>query len=254
MKVAAELKLYQLTKDSKYKKAMDHNLNCWKNMNSVAGGIKVYDGWGSLRYTAAESMIALIYNKVCPDRSLVDTAASQIDYILGKNPSGISYVVGFGNRSVKHAHHRAANGYDKLVDTDYKNKDNKHVLTGALVGGPDGGGTFVDELDRYTYTEVAIDYNAGFVGALAGCVALNYNSNTPEIFVSPFGSGKIDPPPTEKLVGDVNGDKKVNIADYTLLKKYINSGGIVKINEKNADLNEDGTVSFLDLLKLKNLV
>lgn len=254
MKVAAELKLYQLTKDSQYKKAMDHNLNCWKNMNPVAGGVKVYDGWGSLRYTAAESMIALIYNKVCPDRSLVDTAASQIDYILGKNPSGMSYMVGFGNKYPQHAHHRAANGYDKLVDANYKYKDNKHVLTGALVGGPDGGGTFVDELDKYTYTEVAIDYNAGFVGALAGCVSLNYQNNTSELFDSPFGPGKIDPPPTEKLAGDVNGDKQVNISDYTLLKKYINTGGAVKINENNSDINNDGTVSFLDLLALKKLV
>lgn len=56
------------------------------------------------------------------------------------------------------------------------------------------------------------------------------------------------------LLGDVNGDGKVSIADYTVLKRYINTGGECKINEKNSDLNKDGVVSFLDLLNLKNLV
>ena len=56
------------------------------------------------------------------------------------------------------------------------------------------------------------------------------------------------------ILGDVNGDGKVDIADYTLLKRYINTGAGVKINEKNADVNKDGTISFLDLLALKTLV
>ncbi|ERM95404.1 hypothetical protein AMTR_s00008p00230370 [Amborella trichopoda] len=32
----------------------------------------------------------------------------QIDYILGKNPRKMSYIVGFGNHNPKHVHHRAA--------------------------------------------------------------------------------------------------------------------------------------------------
>ncbi len=56
------------------------------------------------------------------------------------------------------------------------------------------------------------------------------------------------------LLGDADGDGKVSIADYTVLKRYINTGGQCKINEKNSDLNKDGVVNFLDLLNLKNLV
>lgn len=56
------------------------------------------------------------------------------------------------------------------------------------------------------------------------------------------------------LLGDVDGDGKVSISDYTLLKRYVNTDGQCKINEKNADVNKDGVVNFLDLLKLKTLV
>ena len=64
----------------------------------------------------------------------------------------------------------------------------------------------------------------------------------------------VKPPVITKGSGDVNGDGVVNISDYTLLKKYINTGGDVKINEKEADLNGDGTITFLDLLALKSAV
>jgi hypothetical protein len=40
-------------------------------------------------------------------------------------------------------------------------------ILGALIGGPDKTDTFKEDVNEYQYTEVAIDYNAGFVGALA---------------------------------------------------------------------------------------
>ena len=47
--------------------------------------------------------------------------------------------------------------------------DNPHVLEGALVGGPgELSGNFIDDRQRFEFTEVATDYNSGFVGAVAG--------------------------------------------------------------------------------------
>ena len=43
----------------------------------------------------------------------------------------------------------------------------RHVLYGALVGGPGEDGSYRDEISDYQCNEVACDYNAGFVGALA---------------------------------------------------------------------------------------
>jgi hypothetical protein len=48
------------------------------------------------------------------------------------------------------------------------------VLFGALVAGPAGPGddTYRDARDDYVSNEVAIDYNAGWTGALAGLLHL----------------------------------------------------------------------------------
>ena len=51
---------------------------------------------------------------------------------------------------------------------------NPQVLFGALVAGPAGPGddTYRDARDDYVSNEVAIDYNAGWTGALAGLLHL----------------------------------------------------------------------------------
>lgn len=45
---------------------------------------------------------------------------------------------------------------------------NPHILYGALVGGPNLEGEYEDDRSDYVKNEVAIDYNAGFQGAVAG--------------------------------------------------------------------------------------
>lgn len=56
------------------------------------------------------------------------------------------------------------------------------------------------------------------------------------------------------ILGDCDNNGVIDISDYTILKKYINTNGNVNINKDNADINEDGQVSFLDLLALKTLM
>ena len=46
--------------------------------------------------------------------------------------------------------------------------DQTHVLWGALVVGPDEKDFHNDKTKDYIYNEVAVDYNAAFVGACAG--------------------------------------------------------------------------------------
>ena len=45
---------------------------------------------------------------------------------------------------------------------------NPRTITGALVGGPDPSDIYKDDRTDARNNEVAIDYNAGFTGALAG--------------------------------------------------------------------------------------
>ena len=136
-------------------------------MKATPAGYRMLNGWGSARYNCAAQMCALVYQKYHPDRTdFTDWARGQMEYLMGNNPMGYSYIVGYGNAYAKHPHHRAAHGSatnDMNIPTEHK-----HTLWGALVGGPDANDFHNDLTTDYVYNEVAIDYNAAFVGALAG--------------------------------------------------------------------------------------
>lgn len=110
-------------------------------------------------------------------------AETQIDYILGKNPRKMSYVVGFGNHYPKHVHHRGASIPKNKVKYNCKGgwkwrdskKPNPNTLVGAMVAGPDAHDGFHDVRTNYNYTEPTIAGNAGLVAAL---VALSGGQGT----------------------------------------------------------------------------
>ena len=55
------------------------------------------------------------------------------------------------------------------------------------------------------------------------------------------------------LIGDVNGDKKVNVKDLTALQRWINEWPI-EIVEANADVNGDTKINVKDLTALQKLI
>ncbi|KAH0979184.1 hypothetical protein GBA52_006361 [Prunus armeniaca] len=86
---------------------------------------------------------------------LVSFTRGQVDYILGSNPSGMSYMVGFGQKFPRNVHHRGSvlpsvakhpQHIDCHVGYSYFNghDPNQNVLTGAIVGGPAEDDTFKD--------------------------------------------------------------------------------------------------------------
>ncbi|MBR3629114.1 MAG: glycoside hydrolase family 9 protein, partial [Oscillospiraceae bacterium] len=130
--------------------------------------------WGSARYNTAAQFTALVYDKYQKGKDVYDTshpdyffsdwALGQMEYLLGDNPLERCYVVGYSENSAKYPHHRAASGLTMAEDT----AEHKHVLWGALVGGPGKKDEHVDTTADWVYNEVTIDYNAAFVGAAAG--------------------------------------------------------------------------------------
>ncbi|KAG2581172.1 hypothetical protein PVAP13_6KG018100 [Panicum virgatum] len=109
---------------------------------------------------------------------LAAVARRQVDYILGKNPAGTSYMVGFGGRFPRRLHHRGASmpsvrahpariGCDEGFRYLHGGAPDANVLVGAVVGGPDARDGFVDDRDGYGQTEPATYINAPLVGALA---------------------------------------------------------------------------------------
>ncbi|HEX9058567.1 MAG TPA: glycoside hydrolase family 9 protein [Clostridia bacterium] len=163
-------KLATLSTNPLYKSIADDHMDYWQSrLKSTPGGLKYLDSWGVCKYPAADSMVQLVYYKYTGNKKCLDFAKSQIDYILGNNPNHMSYEVGFGSNYPKFPHHRAASGrLEGPPASETKEDPERHILYGALVGGADMNDKYHDIVDEYVYAETGLDYNAGFVGALAG--------------------------------------------------------------------------------------
>lgn len=140
-------------------------------LKQTPAGFSMLNEYGSARYNTAAQLCACVYAKYSQEKEqdplrFAEWAEGQMEYIMGKNPMNRPYIVGWSETAASHPHHRAAHG-----STDF-NMDHPatqtHVLWGALVGGPDAGDWHRDITKDYVYNEVAVDYNAGFVGACAG--------------------------------------------------------------------------------------
>jgi len=120
-----------------------------------------------LRYATTQAFLASVYadwSGCDPAKAAVykEFAKKQVDYALGS--TGRSFVVGFG----KNPPRILTTGRPQLMERfNDRTCGVQTYLVGALVGGPDGSDSYVDRLDDYQCNEVANDYNAGFVGALA---------------------------------------------------------------------------------------
>ncbi|KAJ0970107.1 hypothetical protein J5N97_022984 [Dioscorea zingiberensis] len=150
----------------------------------------------------ASAFLLAIYSKYltmgnaklyCPDgetqpMELITFAQSQADYILGKNPKAMSYMIGYQDKYPVRAHHRGASipsvsilappvgcneGYEKWYN---RQQGNPNVVDGALVGGPNQKDEFNDQRNNYEQTEPAIAGAAPLVGLFAKLSSLSGGS------------------------------------------------------------------------------
>lgn len=176
------LNMYRATGESQYLSDAQAWLRSWlpgNGMTYTPGGLAWLREWGPLRYTSGSAFLALVMGS-----SEANTwAQGQINYMLGTNPQSRSYVCGFGNNPPINPHHRAAHG---STTNDINNPtNNKHILHGALVGGPDKNDYYLDSRTDYIKNEVAIDYNAAFTAAIAGLAKLKGSSTSPNPTTAP---------------------------------------------------------------------
>jgi endoglucanase len=167
--------LSKLTGKKKYIQDAERWLNYWcdrckwERILYTNGGLAWLNEWGSLRYASKTAFLAFIYSDWVKTPSkkarYQEFAEKQINYILGSNPQQRSYVVGFGNNPPNQPHHRTAHG--SWANSKTLPEKSRHILYGALVGGPGKNDDYKDERSNFMMTEVATDYNAGFTGAIA---------------------------------------------------------------------------------------
>lgn len=176
------LLLYAInTNDSFYIGRIQKHLDYWTDsVKALDGGAKWLTTWGCLRYATTAGFLA----SVACDTVLKGTNTTkyqnfyedQINYCLGDNPDGQSFVVGYGDKSPQNPHHRTAHAsWKNALDTP---ETNRHILYGALVGGPNEDGSYEDDRQNYINNEVACDYNAGFTVLL--CKMTDAYGGTPD--------------------------------------------------------------------------
>eukprot|EP00897_Mesotaenium_endlicherianum_P003188 jgi/Mesen1/2898/ME000175S02044 len=106
-------------------------------------------------------------------------AQSQANYIMGANPMGMSYMIGYGPRYPLRPYHMAsaipAEQYDTTQYTCTTGRQwldtsdpNPNLLVGAVVGGPNMNDTYFDVRGLRNQSEPKIQINAVFAGLLAG--------------------------------------------------------------------------------------
>ena len=190
-------------------------LGTWQK-KETKGGFAFLNQWGSCRYNTAMQMICLLYDKYHNDgkpSEWSEWAKKQMDYVLGKNDitykeepkyavlagkNGThgprAFVVGYNDTAVKNPHHRAASGLLMAEDP----REQRHILWGALAGGPDGSDGHDDATKDWTENEVTIDYNACLPAASAGLYAVY---GTEDMAITPDF-----PPADEKRVYGSGGE------------------------------------------------
>lgn len=175
------------TNDDFYINRVEKHVNYWTNtIKKVDGALGYCDTWGCARYAETAGFIAAVAcDTVLADKNNSDYVKfyeTQMNYVLGDNADGQSFVVGYGEKSPKNPHHRTAHG-------SWKNDlaipgTNRHILYGALVGGPNQDGSYEDDRQNYINNEVATDYNAGFTALLCKMVD-KYGGTTDSSFPQP---------------------------------------------------------------------
>ena len=118
--------------------------------------------WGSSSVAANQGIALINAYLTTADKKYVDYALSNMDYLLGRNATGYSFVTGVGNKYPMRIHHRPS-----VADAVYE------PVPGLLSGGPNPGKqdrayyersepetAFSDTDGSYASNEIAINWNA----------------------------------------------------------------------------------------------
>jgi endoglucanase len=136
--------------------------------------------WGSSAVAANQGLVLVQAYRITRDTSFLRAAAANLDYLLGRNPTGYSFVTGVGTKTPMFPHHRPS-AADTVVAP----------VPGLLVGGPNPGQqdkcngypsalpalSYLDEQSSYASNEIAINWNAP-VAYLAAAIEAEYGAMT----------------------------------------------------------------------------
>ncbi|KAH7432961.1 hypothetical protein KP509_07G047900 [Ceratopteris richardii] len=154
------------------------------------GGLLWVIQWNPIQHAVNAAFLALVYSdylftskttldcsgETYTSEDLRSFSISQANYLLGKNPMNLSYLVGFGPSYPQKVHHRAATipsdskrygckeGFEWLLAEN----PNPQIALGALVGGPFQNDSFIDSRNNTMQNEPTTYNSAALVGLMAG--------------------------------------------------------------------------------------
>jgi len=133
--------------------------------------------WGSNSVAANQGIALIQAYKITGDKKYLKYALDNLDYILGRNGTGYSFVTGYGSKTPMHPHHRPSIA-DGIVDP----------IPGLLSGGANPGDedhiplpssipdqAYIDNDQAYAANEVAINWNSPMAYLLNALEALQNN-------------------------------------------------------------------------------
>ncbi|KAF3547886.1 hypothetical protein DY000_02003033 [Brassica cretica] len=247
-----------------------------KNIQKTPGGLIFRQRWNNMQFVTSASFLAAVYSdylssskrnlrcsqgNISPSK-LLDFSKSQVDYILGDNPRGTSYMVGYGHNYPRQVHHRGSSIVSFKVDqkfvtcrggyaTWYSRKaSDPNVLTGALVGGPDAYDNFADNRDNYEQTEPTTYNNAPLLGVLARLISgpTDFDQRLPGVSPTP-SPVIIKPAPIPKRKPTTPPAPASSPSPITISQKMTRSW----INEGNVYYRYSTKLTNRSTKRLKNL-
>ena len=132
--------------------------------------------WGSNSFVLNNMMILAYARELSGEDKYLDGVIWGMDYLLGRNALGRSYVTGFGDVPLENPHHRF---WAKQANASYP-----EAPPGAISGGPNSSlqdpyaqavglsgcppqKCFVDHIEAWSVNEITINWNAPFAWVLA---------------------------------------------------------------------------------------
>jgi len=195
-RISPIMSLLKVAKTEKYRQAwesivFDH-VKAWEELEPTPGGYRIRDVFGgafTLLKGTNETFLAMLYSNWTTNlkrkERFFNFAKSQMDYLLGDNPYKKSYMVGFGDNGwFNSLHHRGAQGPwagFSHIQSDNPNylQQCRHILYGAVPGGPDLNDVYEAKPGDWKHSEVTIESGASVVGVLAGLITQNPDAYTP---------------------------------------------------------------------------
>lgn len=199
--------------------------------------------WGSNSLVGNDGLMLLQAFKLTQDSSYFDAAISNLDYLLGKNATGYSFVTGYGSKSPQNIHHRQSVS-DGIAAP----------VPGFLAGGPqpgqEDGCTYPSNLPALSYSDTWCSYASNEV-TINWNAPLAYLLAAGEVYARVAEEGDITNALPEEMMNTINVFPTVSTSGFTVENvpsntayeiftvqgQALENGGLSEKNEIGASLS-----------------